>query len=338
VYIGQAAHATDDAWWAKPIGTGPFVFSDYVANDHVSFTRNDNNWGDKAKLKTLTIKLITDVNGKITALTNNEVQVVGDVPFDQIPTVQNTEGLSFTQSDSLNYWFLWFENSHTPLDNVKVRKAMWQAVDLPTIISSLYGDTAVPMKSFCPAAAFGCLPAKDMPTYNPDEAKRLLAEAGYANGFTVDIIFNTANAGVNNLVQALISAWKAVGITVTPRGEDPSTWLASFNALKWDMDVQPNQTITGDADYTLNRLYSCAAKRLGYCNPGLDQLMAKAQQSTDQAEREKLYQQVVDTMAKDVPAIPLFEVKVNVATRSNVQGLVIPPNEFTDFSTVYLTD
>src|SRR5690606_8452675 len=147
-----------------------------------------------------------------------------------------------------------------------------------------------------------------------------------------DIIFSTATSDTNNLVQSMISAWDEIGVTVKPRGLDAASWLAEFTALNWDMDVQANQTITGDADYTLNRLYSCAAARLGYCNPDLDALMTQAQQSTDQDERAELYQQVVDTMAQDVPAIPLFQVKANVAARSNVQGLTVPPTEFIDFS------
>lgn len=338
VYIGQAAHATDDAWWSKPVGTGAFVVEDYVADDHVTLSRNDDYWGEKAVLKTLTFKTIPDINGKVTALSNDEVQVVNDVPYDQIESVQSMPDVTFTQVDSLNYWFLWFENEHTPLDDVRVRTAMWEALDLPTIIKSLYGDTVSPMDAFCPSSAFGCVAPKDgLPSYDPENAKKLLAEAGYPDGFTTDIIFNTGVAGTTNLVQALISAWDEIGVTVTPRGLDAATWLAEFQALNWDMDVQPNQTITGDADYTLNRLYSCAAKRLGYCNPELDALMTKAQQSTDKDERAALYQQVADIMAADVPAIPLFEVKANVAARSNVQGLTIPPTEFIDFSTVYLT-
>ena len=337
VYIGEGA-ATDDAAWSKPIGTGPFVLSENVPNDHVTLTRNDSYWGTKAKLKTLTFKLITDTNAKITALSNGQVQVLNDVTNDQIPTVKGMSDVRFTQNSGLNYYFLWFENQHSPLDNVKVRKAMWEALDLPTIVKSLYGSTASTMDSFCPAAAFGCLPAKGMPKYDPADAKKLLAEAGYANGFSTDIIFSTANSGLNDLATAFVSAWKAVGITVTPRAEDGTTWLADFTALKWDMDLQPNQTITGDADYTLNRLYSCAAKRLGYCNPDLDALMTKAQQSTDQKERAGLYQQVVDIMAKDVPAIPLFESKSNVAALKTVKGLVVPPSEFIDWSGVYLTN
>jgi peptide/nickel transport system substrate-binding protein len=338
VYIGQGSHSTDDAWWTKPIGTGPFVLTEYVANDHVLLTRNAKYWGTKAKLKTVTFKLITDTNAKITALSNGQVQVLNDVTNDQIPTVEAMPNVTLTQESGLTYYFLWFKNDQEVLSNVKVRKAMWEALDLPTIVKSLYGETASTMDSFCPTSAFGCVPAKGMPKYDPADAKKLLAEAGYADGFTVDVIFSTANSGLDNLVKAFISAWKAVGITVTPRAEDGTTWLADFIAMKWDMDAQPNQTVTGDADYTLNRLYSCAAKRLGYCNPSLDALMTKAQQSTDATERKALYQQVVDIMAKDVPAIPLYQVKSNVAALKTVKGLTIPATEFIDWSPVYLTN
>jgi peptide/nickel transport system substrate-binding protein len=337
VYIGEG-DATDDAAWSKPVGTGAFVLSDYVPNDHVTLTRNKNYWGTKAKLKTLTFKLITDTNAKITALSNGQVQVLNDVTNDQIPTVKGMPDVTFTQKSGLTYYFLWFENQHKPLDDVRVRKAMWEALDLPTIVKSLYGETASTMDSFCPSAAFGCVPAEGMPKYDPADAKKLLAEAGYPNGFSTDVIFSTANSGLNDLATAFVSAWKAIGVTVKPRAEDGTSWLADFTALKWDMDLQPNQTITGDADYTLNRLYSCAAKRLGYCNPDLDALMTKAQQSTDAGDRKDLYQQVVNIMAKDVPAIPLFQSKSNVAALKTVKGLKVPPSEFIDWSGVYLTD
>jgi peptide/nickel transport system substrate-binding protein len=352
VRIGQGKYshsdtkiAADNTYWAKPIGTGPFIISDYVANDHFTFTRNDSYWGTKAKLKTLTMKQVTDVNGKITALANGEAQVVGDVPYDQIAQVKGMSNVNFTQQDSLNYYFLWFDNKNQYLKDQRVRQAMWQALDLPTIQQQLFGDTASVMTAYCPVAAFGCLaPAQGFPKYDPTNAKKLLADAGYGSGFTVDVIYSIANgAGFANMMQAFISAWKAVGITVTPKALDPATWLKTFSTVNpdgthaWNMDVQPNQTITGDADYTIFRLYNCAAARLGYCNQDLDKVTTQAQQITDQDARLKLYQQAADIMAKDTPAIPLFEIKVNAATTANVQGLVIPPNEFIDFSTVYLT-
>lgn len=338
VYIGQADHATDDDWWAKPVGTGPFVITDVVANDHITLTRNDDYWGEKAKLKTLTFKLTTDVNAKITALSNGSAQVINDVTYDQIPTVKEMSNVAFSEVDGLTYAFLWFMNDKAPLDNPEVRRAMWQAIDLETIVTSLYGDTASLMDSFCPSSAFGCVPAKDLPTYDPDNAKKLLADAGLGDGFEADIIFSTANSGYDSLTSALVSAWAEVGITVKPRALDGATWLAEFSGLNWDLDVQPNTTATGDADYTLNRLYRCEAKRLGYCNPELDEIFAAAQASSDADERLDLYQKAVDIMAEDVPAIPLFQLKANVAALDTVQGLSIPATEMIDFSSVYLTD
>lgn len=352
VRIGQGRYSHTDTtiqadtdYWAKPIGTGPFVISEYVANDHFTFTRNDGYWGQKAKLKKLTMKQVADVNGKITALANDEAQVVGDVPYDQIAQVKSMADVVVTQESSLNYYFLWFDNQNKYLKDQRVRQAMWQALDLPTIQQQLFGDTASVMTAFCPVAAVGCLPPSGgLPTFDVANAKKLLAEAGYPNGFTVDAIYSTANgAGFANMLQAFISAWQAVGITVKPRAQDPATWLKSFSTINadgthgWDMDVQPNQTITGDADYTIYRLYNCTAMRLGYCSKDLDSLTTKAQQTTDPAARLKLYQQAADILRKDTPAIPLFEIKVNTAASSKVQGLTIPPNEFIDFSTVYLT-
>lgn len=353
VYIGKAefSHAdttieADAEYWAKPIGTGPFIITDYVANDHFSFERNENYWGEKAKLKTLTMKQVTDVNGKITALSNGEAQIVGDVPNDQIPQIESMSDVNFVQQPSLNYYFLWFDNKNEYLQDQRVREAMWAALDLKTIQESLYGDTAVVMTSFCPVSAFGCVePSEGMVEYDPARAKELLAEAGYADGFTVDVIYSTANgAGFANMMQAFISAWQEIGVTIEPRALDSATWLQVFGTVNpdgthaWDMDVQANQTITGDADYTIYRLYNCDAGRLGYCNEEFDRITKQAQQVTDADERLVLYQQAIDIMRADTPAIPLFEINVNAAMASSVKGLVIPPNEFIDFSTVYLTD
>ncbi|MFV0253174.1 MAG: ABC transporter substrate-binding protein [Beutenbergiaceae bacterium] len=344
VYIGKAefSHAElsaqDDEYWSLPIGTGPFVITDYVPQDQFVFTRNDDYWGEPALLQTLTMKQIPDINQKITALSTDEVQIVGGVPYDQFAAVEALDNVTLEQADSLSYYFLWFMNDSPPLDDPDVRRAMWMALDLPTIVSSLYGDTRRPMDSFCPSAAFGCVAADGLPTYDQAGAQDLLTDAGYPDGITVDMIFSTANATDNALAQALISSWQEIGVTVEPRGLDAATWLNEFVALNWDMDLQGNQTVTGDADYTLNRLYSCAAERLGYCNPDLDAIMTQAQQSTDTDERLQLYQQVVDIMAQDTPAIPLFESNINAAYRNTVQGLELPANEFIDFSTVYLTD
>lgn len=339
IFIGKADGVADDAYWAKPIGTGPFVVSEFVTNSHITLTRNDAYWGEPAKLRTVTFKQITDTNGKITALSNGEADVIAGVPSDQIATVENIQGVRLEQIPSFTYTFLWFQNSREPFTDPNVRKAMWQALDLDTIVTSLLGETAASMTSLCPEAAFGCLPASDAPSYDPDAAKELLADAGYPDGFTTSIDYSTANPGYDQIVSAMISYWQAIGIEVKPKSDDQATFLSNIaKPGNFDMIVNSNLTSTGDADFTLNRLYTCAADRLAYCNPDLDALLASGQQATDPDERLDIYQDVSDLLATDVPAIGLFQQNTNLASLDTVQGLTLVPSENYDWSTVYLTE
>ena len=96
---------------------------------------------------------------------------------------------------------------------------------------------------------------------------------------------------IRALAQAMISDWAKIGVTVKPLEKERAQWLEDFGKLNWDMNLQTNVTGTGDADYTLARLYVCTAKRNGYCNPALDKLLLDARSSVDQAQRPKLYEQ-----------------------------------------------
>lgn len=122
IKIGQGEFSKDDTWWAKPIGTGPFVIADYVPNSSVTLTRNETYWGEEAKLKTLTFNLITDTNAKITALANGQVQALGNVVYDQLENVKSMSDVSLIQADGLVYAFLWFNNEAEPLNDPKVRR------------------------------------------------------------------------------------------------------------------------------------------------------------------------------------------------------------------------
>lgn len=338
IYIGKADSAADDAYWAQPIGTGPFTITEFIANDRITLERNDEYWGDPAKLRTVTFQQITDMNAKVTALSNGTADVIAGVPSDQIETVTSIPGVTLEQVPSFMYTFLWFQNSREPFDDPDVRRAMWMALDLDTIITSLFGETADTMTSLCPEAAFGCLPSSAAPSYDPEGAKELLAQAGYPNGFTTSIDFSTANVGYDQLVSAMISYWQEIGVTVEAKSDDQAAFLSAIAAPgNFDMIVNANLTTTGDADFTLNRLYSCDADRLGYCNPELDDLLAQAQASTDPAEREALYQQVSDILAEEAPGIGLFQQNTNLAFADHVEGLTLVPSENFDWSTVYLT-
>lgn len=338
IFMGKADGASSDEYWAAPIGTGPFVLDKFTPNDSIEMSRNDAYWGEPAKLSTLTFQQIDNISSRVTALSNGSAQVIAGVPNDQIGTVTGFPDVVLEQIPSLTYNFLWFQNSREPFTDVRVRKAMMMALDMPTIISSLLGETATPMAALCPEPAFGCVPSDGWPTYDPEGAKELLAEAGYADGFSATVDFSTANAGMDQLVTAMVSYWSEVGVDVAPKADDQASFTAAIASPgNFDMIINPNLNTTGDADFTLNRLYTCAANRLGYCNPELDELLKQAQGETDRDTRLELYQEISDILAEDTPAIGLYGININLAYSNKVAGLKMVPTENYDWSTVYLT-
>ncbi|TDD17671.1 hypothetical protein E1218_27480 [Kribbella turkmenica] len=111
-------------------------------------------------------------------------------------------------------------------------------------------------------------------TYDQAKAKQLLTEAGYPNGFSTSMQWPLEGGpNIRALAQAMISDWAKIGVTVKPLEKERAQWLEDFGKLDWDMNLQTDVTGTGDADYTLARLYVCSAKQNGYCNPALDKLL-----------------------------------------------------------------
>lgn len=334
VFIGQGDKVNSDAYWQKPIGTGPFTFDSFSPDDKVVLSRNDTYWGAKAKVAKLEILNMPEISARITALNNDEVDVLASIPPDQVPEVSGVDGIKYGTGPSYNYYFIWFNQNNKPFDNVKVRQAMLHAIDIKSVVGDLFGDLGTVARSPITQSVFGSTQLEPY-SYDPDLAKKLLAEAGYPNGINTTIQWPLAGGpNIRAMAQAFISAWEKVGIKVQPQEKERATWLKDFGALKWDMNLQTNTTGTGDADFTLNRLYTCDAKRMGYCNKDLDSILAKARASLDQDERKALYAQADKIIWDDAVGIFPVDLKNNYAVRDDVKGMEMPVSGRPDFSQV----
>lgn len=334
VFIGKADGIDSDSYWLKPIGTGPFVVTDYVADDHVDLARNDDYWGKKALLDKLTVTNIPEVASKITALQTGEIDVITTIPPDQVSGVEGQDGIEYVSSDSFLYYFIWFNHKREPFSDKRVRQAMWHAVDVESIVKDLYGDGADAAGAPVAKEVFGAADL-DQYSYDPARAKALLADAGFPDGFEASIQWpREGGPNIKSLAQAFVSAWADVGIKVDPLEKERAKWLEDFVSFNWDLNLQTNSTGTGDADFTLNRLYTCAADRLGYCNPEVDKLLSDARSSLDQSERKKLYDEASKLLWDDAVGIFPADLKANAAYRSNVKGFTLPPSNRPSFAGV----
>ncbi len=334
VFIGQGDKVASDAYWQRPIGTGPFTFDAFSPDDKVELSRNDTYWGAKAKVAKLEILNMPEVSARITALNNDEVDVLASIPPDQVAEVSDVDGITYGTGPSFNYYFIWFNQNNKPFDDVKVRRAMLHAIDVKGVVASLFGDLGTVAQSPITQAVFGSTKLEPY-AYDPELAKKLLAEAGHPDGISTTIQWPLAGGpNIRAMAQAFISSWEKVGIKVQPLEKERATWLKDFGALNWDMNLQTNTTGTGDADFTLNRLYTCDAKRMGYCNKELDSILAKARASLDQDERKTLYAQASKTIWDEAVGIFPVDLKNNYAVRDNVKGLEMPVSGRPDFSLV----
>jgi peptide/nickel transport system substrate-binding protein len=136
------------------------------------------------------------------------------------------------------------------------------------------------------------------------------------------------------LIQAMISYWNAIGVRIRSQEMERAVWIDNLVKLDWDLDFQTNATTTGDADFTLGRLYHSRANRNGYKNAELDKLLDDAVATVDQNRRQDLYAQANKIIWDDAAGIFPFELLNVYAYRKRVSGFVPSASPVLSFTTV----
>lgn len=325
-----------DGFFRKPVGSGPFRMQSFVPSQRLSVSSFTKYWNGSPKVDQLEFPYMPETSARITAMQTGEVDVTWQVAPDQVAQLQGASGVSLKRIPSLYYWFNWFNCGREPFTDARVRRAMWHALDTDKIISQLYGQSARPIRAPLASNAFGYAPQEPY-AYDPERAKQLLAEAGYPDGFKTSLMWQTGHGPlIRQFAQTLISYWAKIGVKVEAEELEQAQWLDRLLKLDWDMDLQPNDVATGDADYTLGRLYTSDANRMGYSNEELDRVLIDARTTTDQQRRKELYAQACKIIWDEAVGIYPAEMIATYAVSSNVKGFVPDPIETPSFENVSL--
>jgi peptide/nickel transport system substrate-binding protein len=326
LFVAPEAAAADEAFFENPVGAGPYKFVSWTRDSELVLEAVAEHWDGVPGISKLTFRDIPEVAARATSLETGEIDITWALPADQLPTLRENGDLTIASTSTYAYYFIWFNASREPFTDVRVRKAMWHALDIETMAADLLQDVGVPATAPIPSTVFGHAPQTPY-AYDPDAAKALLAEAGYPDGFDTHIIW-VADSGPQDreLLEVALSYWAAIGVRVENMEQERAVWLENLLALNWDMDMQTNTVRTGDADFTLRRLYTSAANRTGYANPELDQILLDALASADQAERAELYAQANKIIWDDAVGIFPFELRENYVHNNRLQNFVAAPN------------
>ncbi|MEV4771236.1 ABC transporter substrate-binding protein [Micromonospora humida] len=336
LWIAPAAKLGDNAFFDAPYGTGPFKVSSFTAGQSVNLVRNDTYRGDRPKLTSISYRYIPEVSGRVTALANNEIDVTWGLPPDQLTGLRDNKDLTVRSFPTYANYYIWFNSSRKPFTDARVRQAMWHAVDFAKISKSLFDQAGTPATGPLPEAVFGAA-GQNPYTYDPARARQMLTEAGYPDGFTTTMMWSSGCCtNGNSFADAMISDWAKVGIVVKPQELERATWLDKLLKLDWDSTMTTGSTVTGDADFTLARLYLSTAKRNGYANPELDRILLAARAELDQDKRAALYAQAGKIVWDQAVGLFPLDLNGNVVLRGNVEGFTPTPNDLPDFAGVSL--
>lgn len=314
----------------KPIGTGPYKLEKWQKGDSLILKRNDNYWGEKAKAETLVFRWQKEGAARLLELQAGTVDGIDNPTPDDFATILADPNLKLYPRPALNIFYIGLNRDKPPLDNDKVRLALAMGIDRQRIVDNFYPEGSEVASHFTPCSIPGGCEGEPWYEYNPAEAKRLLAEAGYPNGFTIELAYRDVVRGYlpepGLVAQDIQAQLKELGITANIKVMESGAFLDASDAgeltmylLGWGADY-PDQT--NFLDYHFGR---GASKQFGAGFPDLWAVLEQAASLSDQAARLKLYAEANNLIKKYVPMIPVAHGGSATAFKADVAGAHASP-------------
>ena len=334
-----------DAIADHPVGTGPFKFEERIRGERVSMVRNDDYWGGAPKLDRVVFKPIPDASARVASIRSGETDIIAVPTPDSVSGLQS-DGFKMVDATPPHVWFFSANMNEEPMKNLKVRQAISYAIDRKSLATDILKDTALPAYQVQAPANTGYLQSAEPEyPYNPEKAKQLLAEAGYANGFTTTI--ETSVDGSGQMIPVPMAEFikqnlAKVGITVNIKTSEWISYISHFNAglepgvsmaqMSWGMSTPYWLSIE-----TNSSLIAPNGPNAGYYqNPDLEGVIAQAVAATDEDSANKYWEQANQMATADLPMIPIVNDKSPYILSKRVKSFVLPSEEWYDLTKVEL--
>ena len=307
-------------------GTGRYKFVEYVPEDHIDFTVNEDYWGEIPEVRNVRFRPISNTATRTASLLSGELDVAFMLNIYDIDRINNTDGVRVELGRSMECVSIQMlqtdENPAVALDvnpfqDVRVRKAMYMAIDAEAIVENIYNGHAYLTTTTVAQDFNGFDPDLQRLPYDPEAAKELLTEAGYPDGF--EVTFDVSASSPPNaaeLAQALASYWEKIGIKVDLNLM--STGFGTYvnqSAGNSGLMISPWAIYTGDGVSMQEKQYHTWDEAAGtgggnysqYSNPEVDAMIEEAMQEMDADKRAELIRQIDQKAAiEEVANIPLF--------------------------------
>ena len=318
-----------DSFGDHLIGTGPFKLDEFARDQQSTLSRFDDYWGETAKLDGVVWKVIEDTTQAANALFTGDVDMVTDLTGESLQTVKADSNYVVEDTEGLHVTYFYMNNVSGPTADQRVRKAILMSVKREDLVAAAYpygggSEACLPL----PKGSWGYDAAVEeiVPAYDPEGAKALLAEAGYADGCSLTYYTSSTTTGVDvgTIVQQQLKEnlnidmeiqtldWGAFS-EITAAGE------CDIFAMSW--------TWYPDPYFFLNNLFSSdnlgsQGNGAGFSHPEVDELLKQAVLATDQEERAAIYKQALRKIVEYDPIYVYGSANVTTGMTPNVEGYV----------------
>jgi peptide/nickel transport system substrate-binding protein len=327
-----AGATTDDFNTGKAtVGTGPFKFVRWQRGDRIELARNDAYWGPKAPWDRVTFRIITSDPTRVASLLAGEVRAIENVPTADLAKLSRNKDLAVYRTVSVRLMYLHLDTARdktpfvtdkagkpldrNPLKDLRVRRAMSKAINRPALVERVMEGAAVATGQLMPVGFFGYTLALKPEQYDPDGAKKLLAEAGYPDGFGLTLHApNNRYVNDEQIAQTIAQMLARVGIQTRVDAMPASVYFSRGSKLEFSFMLVGWGADTMEASSPLKALLATFSKDKGmgtanrgrYSNPKLDAVLEQALATVNDFNRERLLREATELGVGDLGIIPLY--------------------------------
>ncbi len=328
----------------RPIGTGPFMITDYQPGTMVMLERNENYWGTDADgvqlpyLDAVELRIIPDDSVKRSALVSGDVDWTISVPTQSLPELEARDDVVVDRSAAPAYWYIGVNTEREPLNDVRVRQAISYALDRGQITEAATFGTGVPTQDPIPSVSAW---AFDYAPYDQDleQARELLEAAGVGDGFEMTIMPTTEYEESIRAAQVIQAQLAPLGIRVSLDTREWADWLDTQGQGDFDTFVCSwNVLLDPDDFYYAQHKTGEVFNFTGYSNPTVDELLQEGRIAEDFETRYDIYEQVNQEIVDDAVYIYLYNPGNIQAYRTNVEGYTARGDQTIRFITTWLND
>jgi peptide/nickel transport system substrate-binding protein len=324
-----------------PIGTGPFKFESWTRGDRIVLSRNDDYWGDKAKLDELIIRPIGDNAARLQALQNDEIQGYDLVEPQDVPTIEGDDNLKILDRPAFNVAYVTINQAQKPMDQLEVRQAVAYGLDREAVVNNFYGGRGVVATQMMPPEVMGYADDVTEYTYDPEKSKELLQQAGLTLPVPIDFWYPTDVSrpympDPKRNFEGFAASLNKAGFKVTPHsapwspdylGRVDEGTAGHLNLIGWTGDF-------ADPDNFIGVFFQSFSPQFGFRNPELFNLLDQGEAESDEAKREEIYQNANRLIMDFLPAVPYAHSKPALGFRADIEGYEPSPTTNESFATV----